>query len=173
MKAILYKDGVEQRRDNYPDVEMRLIDLPSGYEWKLLIDDVKPNYNQHLERLVRTEVDNDVSNVDYPHLKQIDVVYNIVRKSDEEITKQLIQQEDNANQSLLDYSDRLKTMVLYMAILNRKIDGGNITQKMQNILDKVDAKAIKLWQNDTNLKAKLAELANGQDPDINNGWTNE
>lgn len=172
MKAILYKDGIEQRRAEYPDLEIKAIDLPSGYEWKLLIEGVKPNFTE-LERLERTEVDNNISNSDYPHLKQIDIVYTKVRKSDDVIIGMIENAENNANEQLINHIDRLKVMVLYMALVHRKLNGDTITPKMQVILDKGDVYATKLWQNDTNLSNKLQELANNQDPNINTGWTNE
>ena len=169
MKAILYNNGLEVRRANYPDLEMRLIDLPDGYEWKLLISGVKPSITE-IERLVKSEVDNNTNNEDYPHLKQIDIVYTKVRKSDAEIITLLENAENNANESLVKFVDRLKVMVLYMAIVHRKASGLNITAKMQTILDKGDNYALKLWENDTNLQSKLTDLSNGLDININDGW---
>lgn len=176
MRAILYKNGIEERRGNYPDVEMKLINFnikgqpnPDDYEWKLLIKGVKPSITE-IERLEYSEVDNDTSNVDYPHLKQIDIVYTKIRKSDAEIISLIENAENNANESLVKYVDRLKVMVLYMAIVHRKLNGDPINVKMQDILDKGDAYAVKLWDNDTNLKSKLTDLSNGLDININDGW---
>ena len=182
MKAILYKNGIEQRRvKDYQliDINMGLVDFsikgqpnPDNWEWKLLVEGVKPTIT-NLERLQRSEVDNDTSNATYPIFKQIDIVYTKERKPDAEITSLIENAESNANEFLISYVDRLKVMVLYMAIVHRKVQGLNISAKMQAILDKGDTYALKLWQNDTNLKNKLQKLADGQDPDINTGWTNE
>ncbi len=175
MKAILYKNGIEERRvSDYLkiDTEMKANTLPIGFEWKLLVEGIKPIFN-YLEHLQRSEVDNDTTNADYPNFKQIDVVWTKIRKSDAEITMLIEKAESKANESLVKYVDRLKVMVLYMALERRDRKGLTITAKMQTILDKGDAYAVKLWQNDTNLKTKLQELADGQDLDINTGWTNE
>lgn len=180
MKANLYKNGIVIRQNvDYPNLDMSLIDFsikgqpnPDNFEWKLLIEGVKPTITV-LERLQRSEVDNNTSNATWPHLKQIDIVWTKVRKSDAEITVMIQDAENGANENLIDYIDRLKFMFLYTAIVHRKLEGDTINGKMQTILDRGDAKAVKLWQNDTNLKAKLQELANSQDPDINTGWTNE
>jgi len=169
MRAILYNNGVEVRRGNYPDLEIKLIPLPAGYEWKLIFEQPRPTLTP-IQNLVREEQDNDNSHPDYPHLKMIEVVYTVVKKSDAEIIALLEAREDNANQSLMSHTDRLKIMVLYMAIVNRKVNGDPINAKMQAILDKVDARALKLWQNDTNLENKLNELSQGGNPNIDDGW---
>ena len=173
MKAILFKDGTEVRRvSDYSKIDRRMrkkADLPAGYEWKLLVDGVRPTITS-VENLVRAEVDNGTTNVDYPHLKQIDVEYSAVRKNDADIEELIEQAESNANESLIKNVDRLKTMVLYMAIVHRKLNGGNINAKMQIILDKGDDYALKLWRNDGNVESKKQELTNGQDPDIDTGW---
>lgn len=174
MKAILFKDGVEIRRVNdylKVDTGMNLVNMPAGYEWKLLVEGVKPPVSE-IENLSHTEVDNNTSNADYPHLKQIDVVYTVERKPDAELNQSIENAENNANEQLINYTDRLKVMMLYMAIVHRKLNGDTITAKMQAILDKGDNYALKLWQNDTELEAKLQQVVNGEDVDINSNWTN-
>ena len=170
MKAILYKDGIEIRRVNdysKVDTQMRVKpDLPNNYEWKLLYENAKPTVSQ-LERLVRAEEDNDLLHNDYPDFKKIDVVYTAVRKSDAEIEELIKQAENNANEQLINQVDRLKVMVLYMAIVHRKVNGDNITTRMQEILDKGDAYATKLFQNDNTLQSKLSDLTN---VNLDTGW---
>ena len=170
MKAILYKDGIEIRRVNdyaKVDVNMQLNpNLPANFEWKLLYENPKPSILE-IERLVRTEEDYNSPHPDYPHLKRVDVIYTKERKSDAEIIEMIENAENNANEQLINNKDRLKVMVLYMAIVHRKLNGDPINAKMQSILDKGDAYAIKLWQNDTNLNNKLADLTNVE---IDTGW---
>ena len=170
MKAILFKDGVEIRRvSDYlkVDTEMKVKNsMPAGYEWKLLIEGTRPTVTP-IHNLVKAEVDNDTTNIDYPDFKQIDVEYSVVTKPEAEIINLIEQAENNANEQLINNVDRLKVMMLYMAIVHRKLNGDPINAKMQAILDKGDAYAVKLWQNDTNLKAKLADLNNVQ---IDTGW---
>lgn len=174
MKAIKYRNGIEEDRGEYPRMDMEPVKgLESGLEWKLIVEDTRPLFKIDLEKLERVETDNDNSHDVYTHLKVIDVTWNVVRKSDAEITKMIKDAENMANESLVKYTDRLKFMFLYMGIVNRKVDGDNINSKMQTLLDNLDAKLVKLWQNDTELQAKLQQLSDGQDPDIYNNWTDE
>jgi len=179
MRAILFKNGVEVRRGDYPDGEMKLIDFnikgqpnPDNYEWKLLVEGVRPVISS-IQNLIRAEVDNDISNIDHPHLKQIDVVYSAIKKPDVEILSLIENAESEANESLIKNVDRLKTMMLYMALERRDRMGLNITNKMQAILDKGDEYALKLWQNDAELKKKIRQVIDGENVDINSDWANE
>lgn len=176
MIVILYKNGIEVKRGLaskiYPVRNMGVVDtLESGLEWKILVEGVKPTISE-IENLVKNEVDNDTFHAVHTHLKQIDVVYTAERKSDAEINEIIKQAENSANENLINYTDRLKTMVLYMAIVHRKLNGNPINAKMQTILDKGDGYATKLWLNDTELKAKLQQVIDGQDTDINSNWNN-
>lgn len=172
MSARLFKDGIKVRDGKYPDLEMRAIDLPDGYEWKLFLESDKPTITD-IEKLERSEVDNDNSHPDYPHLKVIDIVYTKVKRSDDDIISMINSYENNANEQLIGHTDRLKSMYLYMSIVNRKLDGLTISTKMQKVLDKGDEKAIKIWKNDTKLKSKLKDLSDGKNPNVKTGWTNE
>ena len=109
-------------------------DLEEGYEWKLLLEGEKPPYNVSLERLERAEVDNNNTHPIYSHLKVIDIVYSVVRKSNAEITRLIENAENNANELLISHTDRLKFMFLYIAVVHRKLNGDPINAKMQEIL---------------------------------------
>jgi len=176
MIVILFKNGIEVKRGKaekiYPVKNMGVCEsLDADLEWKILVEGVKPTITE-IERLVKTEEDNDTQHDTYTHLKQIDAIYTVERKDDGELEILIREAEKNANEQLIDTETRLKLTVLYVALERRERQGLNITPKMQEVLDKGDEYATKLWLNDTELKNKLQQVINNENVDINANWTN-
>ena len=61
-------------------------------------------------------------------------------------------------------------MLLGLGVIFRKSEGMTLTPKEVAIKDKVLALAVKVWKNDAALKAKIAEIASGVEPNIDEGW---
>ena len=71
-KAILFSNSSEIRRiSNYTkiDLEMKVVELPNGYQWKLMLEMDKPSYDVNLERLICSETNTDDPHPDYPDFK--------------------------------------------------------------------------------------------------------
>lgn len=175
MKAILFENGVELKRANYPRKDIGPIpDLLPGLEWKLIVEANRPQIDTRTHKYVKSENNTNASHPDYPHLKQYQIFYNVVPKSNVELQQVVKELEKEANEQILAEQTRMKYIILGLGILIRKSNGINITAKEQTILDKILAKAINVWQNDTTLQAKLDEINNSTVPDPDTGWnTNE
>lgn len=173
MKAILYKDGLEIKRGKYPRMDMDFIEgLEDGLEWKLIIEAEKPPIT-NLEKLEPIEtVTNDPHDI-HTHLKVVNVTWNVVRKSDEEIIQLIKQAKTIANSGVFGAEHTEEIMLLALGALIKLARAETIPGKADVLLDKILNKAVKVWQNDTVIKNKLEQLANSEDVNINTDWTNE
>ena len=171
MKAILFKDGIEFKRAQYPRKDMALlVGQEINLEWKLIVEDAIPNYDKRTHTLVKTEDNSDTPHPTYPHLKQYLITYATQKRSNAQIVDEVTLAEEEANKAILSNKNRFKILAIGLAILERKAEGQNVTVKMQNVLDLITAKATNMWFNDTEADAKKAIAnANGV-PDLDANW---
>lgn len=92
------------------------------------------------------------------------------KRSDAEIIENIKNAEDLANNNVFPTTKQLKYMALGIAVLNRKIDGATLTSKEENLLQIIHQKAVDIWQNDQNMRDKITQLNNQQEPDLDDGW---
>ncbi len=173
MRAILFKEGItEGRLGSYPRGDMQPIEgLEQDLEWLIVVEDDKPVYDPEKEQLTRNTERTITPHATFTHLNVYRIWWTASRKSDDLIKERLEQKEEQANVNLT--NRQIKLSFLYNAVLHRKIQGLNITAKQQAILDKGDALAVKIWQNETTLQNKIQELTDTGDTDLKVGWTNE
>lgn len=98
------------------------------------------------------------------------VAYSTEKRLTGEIETAITNEEANANQSLLPYQRQLKTMILGLGVLFRQLESATLTNKEVAIKQQVMGLATKVWKNDAALKAKLAEIAAGTEPDPDSEW---
>lgn len=174
MKAILFRNGIEFKRTQYPRRDIGVIeDLSAGLEWKLIVENTIPVYDNRTHNLAVTENNTDTPHPVYTHLKQYTITYSPVRKSDSEIVEQIELAEEEANKLITNAKNRFKYIIIGMGILERKAQGQNITTKMQDVLDKITNKAINMWLNDDESTAKQAIANSGLTPDLDSDWNTD
>ena len=176
-KAILFSNSSEIRRvKNYTliDLEMKVVDLPTGYQWKLMVEGVKPSYDANLERLICTETNTDDPHPDYPDFKAVVCNYVSERKSDNEIIQSIEALKQSANQILIEVngqSEELQYLTLYALI--RLQMGQSVPPAANAIRLKVEDIAQKIIANGVHAENLITQINNGQSPDINTGWIYE
>lgn len=162
------------KHDTYPSNIIEPIpSLDPDLKWLIKwIPFPQPDYDSRIFRLITTEEITEIAHPTYPLLDQYLITYGTEKRTDDEIINHVENAETNANESLLDYTQRVKLLTLGIGILIRKTDGLALTDKEITIQDKLVSIAIKIWKNDTELKAKLQQIIDGIEPEIDSGWEN-
>jgi hypothetical protein len=82
----------------------------------------------------------------------------------------VLEAENDANYKVFPNNKQLKYIVLSLAIIDRKASGLTISPKQQAILDKLQAKAQKIWTNHIAGETKATAVTAGQLVDLDAGW---
>ena len=109
----------------------------------------------------------------YPTQRMWLTTYSLVERSTDDKAISVDESENDANYQVFPTREQLKHIVLAIAIVDRKASGLTITAKQQLILDKVQSKAAKIWNNHVVSEAKKAELIQGLEVDLDADWENE
>lgn len=162
------------KHDTYPSITVEpLLGLDSDLEWLIkYIPYSKPAYDPRIYQLVTSEEVTSIEHPDYPGLNQYLITYSTQKRPPAEIETAVKNAEQIANNQILPNQRQLKLIILSLGILFRKVEGLQLDQKEQVIADKAVNAAVSMWQNDQNLRTKIQEIANGQEPNIDDGWIN-
>lgn len=164
----------EEEHKLYPVTDMSPVPgLDSDFKWLIKRYDSLPDYDRRLFQLVITEIPTEIVDTEFPHLKQYQISYATQKRPDVEIEDEIVNAEKNANEGVFPNRKQLKVILLGMGVLFRQIDEAQLTTKEQIITDKVLAMATKVWNNDANMKAKVQELADSLEPNLDEGWEAE
>jgi hypothetical protein len=106
----------------------------------------------------------------YPLYDQYSITYTTPKRAIEEINDHAYNAERDALNRVFTQRDQIKLLALGLGVLFRSVDGLQLSAKETTIKTNVMSLALKLWNNDANLKAKLASIAAGEEPDIDQGW---
>lgn len=168
MKAVLIKNGVIIKRGQYPRTDMNtIINLEDGLEWLLINEDTIPTYDSRIYNLVTTETITGTPHPIYPNINQLHVTYSLLKRSNEEIESNIIDAENSANSQVVPNKEQLKLLLLGVAI---SLENLTLTGKKELIKNRLVNLALKIWNNDTNMKAKIQDLANGNPLNLDDGW---
>lgn len=181
LPAVLVRKSTKQilKESAYPmaDIMESVPGLDDDLEWLIKrIPFEKPPYDRRLYTLNTNKPDLPLvfdiipAHPDYPHLREYLITYDTTRKPDEEITVSITNAEQNANEGVFPYTKQLKIMLLGLGVLFRRVEGMQLTVKEQTIADTVLSIATKVWNNDTAMRAKVQELADSIEPNIDEGW---
>lgn len=157
---------------NYPnDDGSPIVGLDPDLEWLAkYIPYVAPDYDPRIFVLQQTEAITIEPHPLYTNLKQYKITYATNRRTDAEIILHIENAETEANETLLNYKERTKIFVLAVGVLIRRLDNLATSPKEKAILDKMTGIATNVWKNDTELKAKLTQVADGLEPNIDALW---
>lgn len=160
------------KHDLYPREDMQPVEgLDPDLEWLLKYEPfVRPDYDSRLFILQQNEEITETPHPDYAHLNQYLITFATLKRDVEEIQAHIENAETNANQSVLPYEKQLKIITLGLGVLFRKVEGMSLNAKEQVIADRVESIAVKLWKNDQTLRDKVEQLANGEEPNLDEGW---
>jgi hypothetical protein len=109
----------------------------------------------------------------YPTQRMWVTTYSLVERDAADKAISVDESENDANYQVFPTKKQLKYMVLAIAIVDRKASGLTISTKQQQILDSLQAKAAKIWNNHIVGEAKKAELIQGVEVDLDSDWENE
>lgn len=107
---------------------------------------------------------------DHAGYKEYLVEYALTKRVNSEIEGAVYNAEKLANNGLLGDDALNKLAILGIGVLFRALDGLTLTTKEETLATKLQQIAIKIWQNDQNLRDKLTEIASNIEPDIDAGW---
>jgi hypothetical protein len=131
---------------------------------------ISPSYDSRIFVLNQTEEITQTPHPEYPHLNQYRITFSTTKRVAEEITTSVMNAENEANSNVVKYTEQLKVIILGLGVLFRKVEGMTLTTKEIAIKDKILALAVKVWKNDTAMRAKVAEIVAGREPNIDEGW---
>jgi len=163
------------KHDVYPREDMALVEgLDPDLKWLVKFTPfVKPDYDSRIFILRQVEEVTTIAHPDYEHLNQYKITFETEKRQDADIETSIANAEQDANQQMLPATRQLKLMALGLGVLFRALDGLELSSKEKVIKDEIVTKATKLWKNDNNLRNKITQLAQGEEPEIDAGWEKE
>ena len=135
----------------------KVLPLPEGLDFRL--------YNA-----VSTNFATDVEDSEEVGYKQYVFTYNI-QPTDKLVRKTSVDEaESQAVNSIFPIEKQIKRLAISLALLKKQVQGGTLTTKQANYLNKLDEYVLPLWQNHTLNEAKKAAIDANIEMDIDEGW---
>jgi hypothetical protein len=106
-----------------------------------------PEYDSRLKRKITTHSISEDFDAEYPQNRMWLETYTFVDTSLGARITAVSETENDANYQVFPLLKQFKYIVLCLHILNRKASGMSIGPLQQDMLDKLDAKALKIWDN--------------------------
>lgn len=131
---------------------------------------VRPNYDTRLQRLVITQDVVDEVDAEYPPLRKWETTYSLIERTADEKKTSVNEAENIAASRVFPLNQQLRYLAMYAIILRREVLGLSVTPAMQQVIDKVEAKGLLIWQNYIAGKAKKAEIDLGNIVDLDADW---
>lgn len=156
----------------YPNSDMSpIIGLDPDLEWLLKTEPfVATDYDPRIYSLVITEQVTTEPHPEYANLNQYKRTYNTQKRTDDEIIASIQSAENQANEGMIDFqtTTKLNTIAINALIkLNNKLI---LTAKEQLVLTDVSAYAAGMWKNDAEKEAKVKQVKDGLEPNIDELW---
>lgn len=117
-------------------------------------------------RLYRLEISNTIDEAN----NRLEVEYTTPALTVEERKVNAENRESEETSKFVRIERELVETRLMLAAVLQYIDGSQWPPKVQNMADAYRSKGVKLWKNRDRLKAILAQIDNGEDPDLDSGW---
>lgn len=123
-----------------------------------------PNYDPRYFVLITTETP-DIPNEEW------NITYSTQKREALEIGVAIDNIEASKRESILPQEQINFYLLLAVATLFRRIDGLQLTQKEIALKDMIISKAIKVWNNRDRLDLIKSQIQSGQEPDLDEGWS--
>lgn len=127
-----------------------------------------PQYDSRVYQLQTTEAVTEEEHPDYPLYDRYLITYQTIRRPVDEIQQAIINAERVEFGRHVDYLEKLA--ILGISILSRRIEGLQLSQTEQNIMNRIERNGNKIWQNHQRRKQLEAEAEQVQPVDIDAGW---
>lgn len=173
MKAILFKDGVEFKRANYPKKNWSAFaqgDLEAGLEWKIVVEDVRPVVDTRLYTLLPVETNTEINHSTHTHLKEFRVTWNTVLKNKTQIIEEVKKIYDEKNKSIIGELDKDSIFLVGIASLIKEVRGGTPSTLENKVRDMFISKGINIVNNHLNKIDLINKINTDQVYDIDAGW---
>ena len=133
----------------------------------------KPDYDSRIYTLKQKENVTDEPHPEYgSHIHLYKVTFETEKRPTEEIELNVENAENEANERIC--GDKFKKWVaLSLTAIINNLDGITPKPAEKVVLDETRARGVKIWRNDNELRNKIQQLANGQEPEIDSGWEKE
>lgn len=128
-----------------------------------------PEYDPRLTNLVTIQNLGDYD-TEYPQLLQWITTYELQDRTIEEKKISVEESEADANFGVFPTNKHLKLLALSVAIIDRKASGLTINATQQAILDLLQDKAQRIWNNHVTAQNKKAELDANNPVDLDTDW---
>lgn len=131
-----------------------------------------PTFDGRLQNLITTySVSEDYDSI-YTSTRKWVTTYSFEEASDSEKIVSVEEAESLANSQVLPSSKQLKYLCVCIGLLVKERNGGTLTTNQEAILDKIAAKAVKMWTNHNLAENKKDSIEAGAEIDIDYGWEN-
>jgi hypothetical protein len=111
-----------------------------------------------------------VPDPDYPNHKQYVFTETPVPTTNEVKAVCIDEAEANAFALIIQQNKIIRNLTIWMGLMKKKLEGGTLTTAQQTAYSKIDAYALKAWQNYTINKAKKTAIDQGIEVDIDADW---
>jgi hypothetical protein len=131
-----------------------------------------PDYDSRLVYLVvHTEISEEYD-TEYPTQRMWVTTYSTLDKPLADMITSVDEAENDANYQVMPTQKQLKYMVIAIALIDKKVSGLTLTPLQQNMLDRLQAKAVRIWINHVTSLGKKAELEANGTVDLDSDWEN-
>jgi len=131
-----------------------------------------PDYDPRLKYLGVFQTVSVDFDTQYPDQRKWLTTYTLIDRDFADKSISVDEAENDANYAVFPTHKQLKYLTIAAVIIDRKASGLTITAKQQQILNALQAKAAKIWNNHIVGEAKKAELIQGLDVDLDADWEN-
>jgi hypothetical protein len=131
-----------------------------------------PEYDPRLVILNISNGPVDEYDTEYPILRKWETTYSITERTNTEKKISVEEVENISNNAVFPIIKQLKYLVLYAVISRREALGLSISSQQQNILDKVESKALRIWTNHITALSKKTDIDNSINIDLDIDWEN-
>jgi hypothetical protein len=155
---IIGRNRVWPRTDGSP-----IEGLDPDFVYLLQLTDAQPDYDPRIVTLEKVEA------IDAP-ANELRTTWLAVPRPVEEVKINAANVEAVENSRHFEQRERDKLMILGLGVLFRQVANQALTAREIALKDRIIAAALKLWKNDTRLRAIMTALDAGQTPDLDAGW---
>lgn len=158
---------------NYNPISLPITGLSSDFE--VLVKRTPyamPEYDTRLKVLVTTYAPSETYDATYTTNRMWVETFGLLDRSNSEQMTSVDEAENYANFQVFPSEKQIKYIVLTLSILDRKASGLTVSAKQQAILDRVNAKALRIWTNHILGETKKDSLNAGNLVDLDYGWEN-
>lgn len=129
-----------------------------------------PDYDPRLTYLGVTQSVSETEDLEHPGHRMWLTTYSLIEMPTEAKMISVDEAENDANYQVFPTEKHLKYLTVATAIIDRKASGLTITPAQQAILNKLQAKAARIWSNHVTAQQKKAALEQGLSVDLDTDW---